>query len=544
MRHRSRLTHLTAPLVTLGLIAVACSGGGATNDAQSETIASDDVSSSVLRIGVLDAGGLDPAQAVAPDAVLVADLVYDTLTELDPATSEPLPELASEWTSNDDATTFTFTLLDGTRFHDGTPVTSADVKATLDRVVNPWTDSPLAIQLLPVAGYNAVRSGDATTLSGVSTPDDATVVVALTLPYAELPAVLAHPAFGVLPAPLVDEADPAASPVGSGPFRVPEVVADESSTPLTLERFADHTPGVAAVDSVEITRFDDTEGTTTAFEEGNIDLASGPIGGDPDQAPVVNRGPGTVPYLAETLLALNLRGFSFDDARFREAIVRAVDRGALAAAAADAGVRSLGGLIPAGVPGASDNACSGVCTNDVAVAESLVEKAFPDGDVPELPLDYFENPVNNALVLRIVRQLGDVGVPVVARPHARGDYAAFLAEGDAELFLLGWVGDAPSAGQFLSPLFRSTSPENVIGVDESEVDELLDAAQATVDPEERDSLYRDAERKILGTYAVLPLIQFETRFLVSDAVENLAVDSLGAIDGVGIELAAVASEDD
>jgi len=544
LRHPSRATtRVVALTLVLAVGLVACSGGGSSTDAAGDGRGGDpEASQSVLRIGVLDEGGLDPAVSVAPDSVLVADLVYDSLVDLDPATSEPRPGVAAEWTANDDATEFTFTLTDGATFHDGTPVTSTDVKATLDRVANPWTDSPLAIQLIPVAGYDAVRSGEATELSGLSAPDPSTLVVTLSSPFAELPVVLAHPAFGILPAAIATDGDPTADPVGSGPFSVTGSPEDDVG-PLVLERFADHMPGAALVDSVEVTHFEDTGATTAAFEEGEIDLATGPIGGEPDEAPLVERGPGSVPYLAETLLALNLRGFSFDDPAFREAIVRAVDRGALAAAAADAGVRSLGGLIPAGVPGASDNACSGVCTRDVSAARDLLEEAFPDGDVPELPLDYFENPVNNALVLRIAQQLGEVGIPVKARPHARGDYATFLAEGDAELFLLGWVGDAPTAGQFLSPLFRSTSPENVIGVDEPEVDELLDAAQASTDPLERESLYRDAERAVLGTFSVLPLIQFETRFLVADGVENLAVDALGALDGVAVDVAPDASEE-
>ncbi|MCZ7531173.1 MAG: ABC transporter substrate-binding protein [Acidimicrobiia bacterium] len=522
---------LGLPVVGLAALCVAvasCGGssGGASGKPPDET-------SPVLRVGVLDSGGRDPALAVAPDAALLADLLYDTLVDLDPATSEPLPGLAVEWTPNDDLTEYTFTLADDATFHDGTPVTAADVKASLERVADPGVESPLTVNLVAVEGYGAVRAGDTSELSGVTTPNDATVVIALSAPFAELPETLAHPGFGVLPASVANDGDPTVTPIGSGPF---EVADPHETDPLRLVRFDDHVSQPAALDAVEVTRFDDTKATTAAFEAGDIDLASGPIGGDPDSAPVVARGPGTVPYVAETLLALNLRGFSFDDDTFREAIVRAVDRGRVAASAADAGVRALGGLIPAGVPGASDNACTGVCSYDPAAAKKLVDEAFPDGDVPELALDYFENPVNNALVLRIAAQLDEIGVPIAARPHPRGDYAAFLASGDADLFLLGWVGDAPTAGSFLAPLFRSTSGENVIGVDEPEVDLLLAKAQMTADPAERAALYRDAERAVLATHAVLPLIQFETRFLVADTVENLAVDALGTIDAVAVDV--------
>ncbi len=534
---------LVAGLVALCVAVASCGGssGGATHDT------SDDAPP-VLRVGVLDDGGLDPALAVAPDAALIADLVYDTLVDLDPATSEPLPGLAVEWIPNDDLTEYTFTLADDATFHDGAPVTAADVKASLERIADPEVESPLTVNLVAVEGYGAVRAGDTSELSGVTTPNDATVVIALSAPFAELPETLAHPGFGVCRRAVANDGDPMVTPIGSGPFEVAEgdepdsesaeqdADGDPEVAPLRLVRFGDHVPEPPALDAVEVTRFDDTKATTAAFEAGDIDLASGPIGGDPDSAPVVARGPGTVPYVAETLLALNLRGFSFDDDTFREAIVRAVDRGRVAASAADAGVRALGGLIPAGVPGASDNACTGVCSYDPAAARKLVDEAFPEGDVPELALDYFENPVNNALVLRIAAQLDEVGVPITARPHPRGEYAAFLAGGDADLFLLGWVGDAPTAGSFLAPLFRSTSGENVIGVDEPEVDLLLAKAQGTADPVERAALYRDAERAVLATHAVLPLIQFETRFLVADTVENLAVDALGTVDAVNVDV--------
>src|SRR5690242_16338265 len=79
---------------------------------------------------------LDPhgAQSVDRETHTAVQHIFDTLVKRDPKSGEITPSLATGWT-NPDPTTWIFTLRQGVKFHDGNPLTSADVKATVERVV-------------------------------------------------------------------------------------------------------------------------------------------------------------------------------------------------------------------------------------------------------------------------------------------------------------------------------------------------------------------------------------------------------------------------
>ncbi|HYT38553.1 MAG TPA: ABC transporter substrate-binding protein, partial [Acidimicrobiia bacterium] len=153
----------------------------------------------VLQVAVVGLPSLDPADARDPKAVMVVDQLFDTLVR-DGGDLQPAPELARSFDANPEQTAFTFHLAPGAHFDDDTPVTSTDVKFTLERIARKGSDSPLVSQLDSVAGFAAFHTaGTASALSGVETPDPATVVVRLDHPFSSFPAVLGHPGFGIVP---------------------------------------------------------------------------------------------------------------------------------------------------------------------------------------------------------------------------------------------------------------------------------------------------------------------------------------------------------
>ena len=116
--------------------------------------------------------GLDPHIATAFSSFQVIEgTIYEGLTTLD-ETLTIAPGLAASWEISADGKTYTFRLREGVTFHSGAAMTSADVAASLQRVVREETGSPLASRLA--------------TLDAVETPDQNTVVVKLTAPTAPL----------------------------------------------------------------------------------------------------------------------------------------------------------------------------------------------------------------------------------------------------------------------------------------------------------------------------------------------------------------------
>ncbi|WP_026360607.1 ABC transporter substrate-binding protein [Amycolatopsis nigrescens] len=157
--------------------------------------------------------------------------VFDKLTELGPDLAA-VPRLATHWESNVDATVWRFGLREAL-FHDGRPLTSEDVLASLARILDPAATGRFAATALAEVDLGRSRA-----------IDPRTVEVVLRTPNAELPGLLGGSGTAVLPA----NYDPA-KPVGTGPFRFRSFEAGRS---MVATRFDEHWEGAPYVDELHI----------------------------------------------------------------------------------------------------------------------------------------------------------------------------------------------------------------------------------------------------------------------------------------------------
>lgn len=128
----------------------------------------------------------DPATATRTLPLAIAANCYDTLVKAD-ANFDLHPMLATDWSSNSDATTWTFKLRKGVKFHDGSPFSSADVAYSMKRILQPAT---AAAGLASVTGY--------LTADGIDTPDAHTVRFRLAAPNAFLPVLVSSIVFAIV----------------------------------------------------------------------------------------------------------------------------------------------------------------------------------------------------------------------------------------------------------------------------------------------------------------------------------------------------------
>src|SRR5437773_9469527 len=157
-----------------------------------------------------DPPSLDPHQeSTFANIQLVAPL-YSTLLQIDPyGYPKIVGDAASEWKIAPDGITYTFKIRHGIRFHDGSPLTAADVKATYDKIVS------------PPAGVLSIRKNAYTEVASIEAPDPSTVVFRLTFPSASLLNNLASPWNVIYPKTYLDK-DPnyfKTNVMGSGPFK-------------------------------------------------------------------------------------------------------------------------------------------------------------------------------------------------------------------------------------------------------------------------------------------------------------------------------------
>ena len=191
-------------------------------------------------------------------SIWVERLVSDFLVDHD-ASLSIVPRLAASWDWSQDGRTLTFHLRPGVRFHDGTPLTSADVLYTYERLIDPKSKAVGRLDgFLPV--------------ERVTTPDPATVVVTYREPYApalrawEIPILPAHRYRGAD----FETAPENRSPIGAGPFRF---VAWEPGRRIVLRANDDYWGGRPALDEFVFQYQPSLDTALLALLSGEVDYA-------------------------------------------------------------------------------------------------------------------------------------------------------------------------------------------------------------------------------------------------------------------------------
>ena len=508
-------------VAVVGLVLGSCSRKGSNGDGDGNGGAA-----AAFRAAIVRPATLDPAKARTVDELLVADQLYDSLAAYDPETLEPVPSLAESFTASDDQLHWDFTLRADATFSDGTAVTAADVKATLERIARKDSGSSVSDLLELVAGYSAVAvDGSTTDLAGVVVTSPTVLRIDLSAPWSVLPSALANPAFGVLPKALIDAGGEfPATPVTSGPF----VVSTSSDDVLSLVP----AEGVSTKSKrLEFRLFADKAAAYDALVAGRVDWSEVP----PDKLEEAAKRFGREqfkPYVAELFYAFNLRSPKFADVRVREAIVRAVDREAIVDDVYKGSVRPVEGLIVEGLAGHQADACGGKCSFDATRAKALVAELTAEGvALPEVQIDFEDDATQTAVATAIQKHLADVGITAVLRAKPLAEYQQFAVSGSQELFRLGWIAPYPSADGVLTPLFSSSSPNNLTGFSSAAVDDALRAARASSDPAARVTQFQTAEKAVLAELPIIPIGQFEIQSVASEQVRDLTVTSAGSFDG-------------
>lgn len=527
-------------LVVVALVAASCTGNASPDAENAQPDASDlaapaGSSSTVVPDGLAFADApegtlrvsVPPIEFVAPHlvdetdpvAVLVTDLLTDGLTERDYESGLAVPGLADSWSVSDDHLTWTFELGDFT-FGDGTPITGADVVASLNRVANQGLDSLSGPNLWPIEGWEAATTPDVP-VAGLVSVGESRVLITLTERFEALPEVLAGVTFGIYPA--EDSQADDTLPMSSSATYTPTAIWEDGFR-------VSGDPGSLEISTIEL--FVDPDGTMLAAGETDLRIAV-----DPDEPLGELRGT-TIQRSADVFFAMNAEKAPFDDVMIRQAIVHAVDREALRAEFfPHAGL--MQGFVPQAVPGGSADACGDSCSFDVEQARLLVD-ASPSRDVA-FTVDYFvaegDDDTEQRLAELIASSLREVGLVATAQSHTPDDYGLRAASGDLGLFRFGSVSTTLTAEADLGAMFHTAGRDNLSGTSIERFDALIAAARLEANPVVRASIYGDAERVLFAESVVLPIAEFRHHLAFTEALESAGLEPDGSLDLDAIVLA-------
>ena len=411
--------------------------------------------------------------------------VYETLVRFD-GTLKLHPGLAERW-SNPDDRTYRFELRAGVRFSDGSPLTAADVVASLEANRRSWVtrDYLQAIESVRAVGEREVE-------------------IRTRFPYL---ALLTRLPWGLVVPRLAAERGPSPAP-GTGPYRVERW---EPGHGFVFSRNPYHVGSPPAFEKVVHSVVPDDARRMALVERGEADVA--------DQVPLdrieeLSGRPGlrVVSRAGLRVLFLVLRAdrAPFADARLREAIDLAVDRAELVRRALAGRAEPATQLVPPSIVG-YDPALT-LPRPDRARARALLTAAGHraglavrlDGTVNRYVGDV-------AILAELARQLGEVGVRVTVNALDKKDFFPLIEGGRSSLHLLGYSCESGDAGDLLGAVLHSASGGalgslNSVGTEDPELDRLIEEADAARSGTERAHRLRLALARAATLRATLPLV--------------------------------------
>jgi len=430
---------------------------------------------------------------------------YNTLLRVDPndkSGTKPYPSIAESWKESDGGKTFTLKIRSGIKFHDGSTLTSKDVKASYDKII------------FPPPGVGSTRKGQYADVEKVEAPDPATVVFRLKEPSGSFIASLLSPYNFIYKADILAK-DPhwyEKNIMGTGPFTFVEHVKgshvvgkknanywDKGKPYLDGFRAVFMRESAAQVAAVRGERAHIQFRGFTPKDRDNLKAALG------DKITVQES-----PWDCILLVAINHEQKPFDDKRVRRALTLALDRHTGSKALSQiAIVKAVAGVQVPGTPFATPpeelNKLAGYWT-DAAKSRAEAKRLLKEAGVPEgfsftfknrgIPMPY------EPLGVWMIDQWRQVGLDVKQEVIEAAAYFGVIRKGDFQVamdFQCGYIVEPDlDMYKFLSV---DRNPANYGRYKDPVLDQLYDQQSRATNPEKRKQIIRQFEKRLLDEEA-------------------------------------------
>lgn len=431
-------------------------------------------------------------------------------------------DLAESWTISDNKLTYTFKLRGDVKFHDGTPLTSEDVRASFERIINP----PQGIVSTSRSQYDDVKS--------ISAPDARTVVFEMRQPNSGMLSIFASPWACIYSAARLKEDPrfPEKNVLGTGPFSFVEYVPGSHWTGKRFDGY--FRQGLPYLDGFKALALSSTA-LVNALAGGQVDAEFRGVSPADQQRIAASRGDDMqfvgVEGMGLYMVSFNTKVKPFDDIRVRRALSLAIDRwGGIEPMSKISPLKYVSAFQRPGAPDALTKeqleALPGF-SRDINAARAEAKRLLAEAGVPDLKFQFINRGPAMPyapFALYLIDQWRQVGVQVeqvtvdtagwVQRRNSRNYTAIVDPSGD-------W-GEDPSF-VLVRYLSADKSFSNPTGFNDPKIDEMFAAQKLEFDPEKRRELVRKLEAYIIEQAFTVPVYRTERLLPISKKVKGYPV---------------------
>lgn len=422
-----------------------------------------------------DATGLDPHKQTAFSSLRLLELIYEPLVRLDSSLTI-VPALADSWSFSEDGKALTFKLDPDAKFHDGSAVTSADVKASFERILDKATA--------------AATRGNFLSITSIETPDAATVVFNLSQPDVPILTAMTDLNAAIVPAAEIAAGTLGTKALGSGPFKLDSW---EPNAKEVLSANAAWAGGKVGIDGINISVLPDETAILASLRAGTLDFA---LLNDPLVATLVPNEPklqlNRAPLLSYNVLQLNPSRSPMTELGVRQAISCAVNRQEILDTALLGEGKVTGPLtIPAY---ASDPNTLFCYTQDVDKAKQLMADAgHADGFTATVIAATGEPPTAAAEAQVIQSQLAAIGIKLDIQMLELNVYVDKWLAGDFDMAVALNGGRADPYTMYSRYWAKAGNLQKVSNYTDDTLDTLLAEGRAETDVEKRKAIFQKFE---------------------------------------------------
>lgn len=524
-------------IASVGVIGALLSGCGASSNtagANASSASGKPVEGGSITVDTSQAvPDLDPAVAYDTTSSEVISQLYDTLVTYNKSTYEIVGNLAKSYEISTDGLTYTFHLQPNVKFWNGDPMTSKDFVFQLERILNKnMKPKPSSVSsfFLNIQGANAYFNGQAKSISGVSTPNDQTLVIKLVKPQAFFIQVLAEPFLVAVDPSFVNKVGNAAfdttQAMGTGPFKL-ESISQGQTVLVKNQNYwkkDSHGQQLPYLDKITFNVNNDSQIDAMHWEQGQTAFMSPwTMGGDgipSSQYPTIMHSPkysqnvqkqpeNTIAYIGlNSSKTIDGKPNPLSNVNVRKAIEYGFNDAQMVQLKNNA-VLPLNQPLPSGLQGyvkkLDSDATYGL---NIAKAKQLLQQA---GYANGLTLTLWDQNTPDARKQDQAFQamMQQIGIKVNLQEVTWNDFLSKEESGTAQMFFGGWEQDFPDPSDFLNTLLNSSqSPVNNCAMyNNPQVDQWLNEAQYMTDQAHRNELYAKVVNQAMADAIWVPVYQ-------------------------------------